>query len=240
MAILMVLRCSTGQHVASMELREEGDRVAAEARALGQYYNWALCGVEANGVGKAVLLELKRLKYPKVYTRWIYDTKVKTQTKKLGWYTTAANKESMLGAMWRLLREGHVTSTEVRFIKEMGEYRRYSDAHGRVIRLGGQPHDDWVMAMAIGVQMLQHLGADYIDRLDDPEELPALTPGRIDYGHGFDGWFKLGSKTTTEQQWKSNTIPKRVRTTSVGNDGAFMRPSELSGSTPRRLTRTGR
>lgn len=235
-SVLNVIRAKTGQHVATMKLQVEGDKVAAGAYALGKFYNWAFLGVEANGVGKAVLLELKRTRYPRLYTRWIYDKKQKTRTEKLGWYTSVANKEPMLLGMWRVFRDALVRSYDTDYIRQMGEYRRFVDKEGRTTRLGGQPHDDHVMSMAICVQLLQHLGVEYVERIEAEEE-PILEPGVVDYGPKKGPNFGAWAKLVKENAWAPTTPrPVRSRTATPASSAA----SGSMASTPRRPTRTGR
>lgn len=234
--VLTVIRAATGEHVATMELHLDGDKAAGVAYQLGKYYNWALLGVEANGVGLATLFELKRLKYPKLYYRWIYDRKTKEQTAKLGWQTQH-NKEAMLSAMWRVLRDGLVRTKGAPFVKQMGEFRRYTDGSGKVIRLGGQPHDDHVMSFAIAVQLLQHLGVEFIDKIAE-EEPPILEPGVVDYGAKakFSEWAKLAER---EKQWKKTTTPRRVGMQGAGLVTGISSSLSASSSQPRRVSRTG-
>lgn len=234
---LKVIRASTGQHVASQTVREEGDLIAKEGHALGKFYNWAFLGVEANGVGKAVLLELKRLRYPRLYLRYEYDRKLKLKTTKLGWYTGANNKEPMLLAMWRVFRDGLVTSCDADFIKQMGEYRRFTDKDGKTTRLGGQPHDDHVMCMGIAIQLIQHLGVDFVDKIEQEDD-PILAPGVVDMGptKDTDRWFHLAERNK-EKAWQSATIPRRVTTRTAFHASSGRSPG-LAIAVPR-STRTG-
>ena len=235
-SILTVIRAATGEHVASMELHLDGDKAATQAYNLGKFYNWALLGVECNGVGLAVLFELKRLKYPKLYYRWVYDRKTKQQTAKLGWLTQY-NKEAMMISMWRVLRDGLVRTHDAAFIKEMGEFRRYTDRDGKVIRLGGQPRDDRVMSFAIAIQLLQHLGVEYVERADE-EEPPILEPGVVDYGpkNQFGAWALMASK---EKQWAKTTTPRRVPMRGATLVTGVSSDPFVQSTTPRRVSRTG-
>lgn len=236
-SILTVIRAATGEHVATMELHLDGDKAAGKAYALGKFYNWAMLGVEANGVGLAVLFELKRLKYPRLYYRWIYDRKTKQQTPKLGWLTQY-NKEAMMSAMWRVLRDGLVKTKDAAFVKEMGEFRRYTDREGKVIRLGGQPHDDRVMSFAIAMQLLQHLGNEAVERASE-EEPPILEPGVVDYGpkEQFSAWARLAKK---EKQWAKTTTPRRVPMRGATLVSGVSSDPSVRSTAPRRLTRTGK
>lgn len=240
-SVAHVIRVATGEHVATLRTHREVDHYAEALAALGQFYNWAILGVEANNHGKATLLVLKQIRYPKLYYRWLYDRRKKTRTEQLGWFTTEQSKATMITTLWRAMRNGACTTQDEHLKGEMLTYRRFMSKDGKMVRMGGQPHDDHVMAHALAVMMLQHAGVDYLPE----EEQEPIDPNEIAFetANTWAEWARQADQHAYRMQqvrkktlWPTTAIPARIPSASRAS-------SSLSGSAasmPRRPSRTGR
>lgn len=236
-SVAHVIRVATGEHVATLRTHRQVDEYGEALRELGKFYNWALLGVESNNHGKACLLILKQLKYPKMYYRWIYDRKRQHRTEQLGWNTTEQSKATMISTLWRAMRNNYVVTWDEKLRGEMLTYRRFMSKDGKMQRMGGQPHDDHVMAHAIAVMMLQHAGVDYIPE----EEQEPIDPTEVAFEmpNTWSEWARLADKQQNmerKSQWRMTAVPARIPSASRASSSL----SGSAGSMPRRPTRTGR
>ena len=131
---------------------------------LGLFYNTALMIPEVNNHGFATVLALVRASYPHMYFRkegW--DQHSQDTTQRYGWRTVLQTKAVAIDDLIRHLRERSVTVVDPDTLGELRTYAR--DEKGR---MGGQPFDDQVMALAIAAQGLQYMwSSDYV-----PNEAP--------------------------------------------------------------------
>lgn len=157
-----VISLSTFRTVAAYHGHIDTDDFAEVLAALGYRYNTALIGVEANNHGQSTNNHLARVNYPRIYYRRTLDTRTKNLRETRGWLTTAASKPLMIDELARALKQGMVIEDEYA-IAELKLYKR--DEKGR---MGGSPWDDRVMALAVGVQMLEHVRApEHVEDNDD-------------------------------------------------------------------------
>jgi len=129
--------------------------VAEEAYRLGRWYNNALAAPEiSGGWGLAVEQVLKRYRYPRVYTRRVFDRLNQKYTDKTGWDTTIRTRSVILEALETALREREFRLYSLRAINEMGTFV-WNDKE----RAEAQPgtNDDLVLALAIGVYVASSL-----------------------------------------------------------------------------------
>lgn len=110
----------------------------------GRKYNNALLGVEANGIGSAVIANLKNMGYPKLYKR---------DTDKLGWYTSGANRTPMLEAYRIAIDRNQITIYSSEAINEHRTFVRKAD--GSWEHMDKRCFDDHVLAGAIALRMCQ-------------------------------------------------------------------------------------
>lgn len=143
------------EQVAEWQGKLDPDLVAVEAYRLGRIYNNALVVPEVTGGwGFSVEQELKRLKYPNLYTRKILDRLSKKWTDRTGWDTTAKTRAHMLDTLERVIREREVGVFSLRLVSELGTFVR--DDRGRPAAQPGC-NDDLVMSFAIAVAVASEL-----------------------------------------------------------------------------------
>lgn len=120
---------------------------------LGYYYNTALVGVEANNHGNTTCMYLRDNRYPNIYYRKVYDQRFNSETKSIGWLTTAKSKPLAIDTLRDALRDG-LSLPDTPTIEELRTYKK--DENGR---MSGSPFDDHVMALAIANMMIGHVHA---------------------------------------------------------------------------------
>jgi len=143
------------EQVAELQVKAETGLVAEEAYRLGRSYNDALASPEiSGGWGLAVEQVLKRFRYPRIYTRRIYDRISQKYTDKTGWDTTTRTRMVILEALETALRERELKLYSLRAINEMGTFV-WNDKE----KAEAQPgcNDDLVLALAIGVYVASSL-----------------------------------------------------------------------------------
>lgn len=124
--------------------------------ALGQLYGWAWLAVEDNNTGLAVLMELKRLGYPRLYQR--RDLEGDGDEKpRLGWRTDRRTRTVILSALRSAMKTRAFRPRSAAFYRECSTFCRQNDGG---YRANAGAHDDRVMASAIGVFLNQQLPLD--------------------------------------------------------------------------------
>ena len=119
---------------------------------IGWRYNTALVAVENNNHGLTTLKAMQRYGYKNLYRTRRLAQRAPEPTEILGWRTTAASKPLAIDELSAAIRDGEIGIFCERTIAELKSFVR--DANGR---MHGSPHDDYVMALAIGWQMLKHV-----------------------------------------------------------------------------------
>lgn len=137
---------------------------------LGQWYNNALIGVEANNHGLTTATALRDTGYNRIYYRHKYDERFGAVEKKIGWYTSAKSKPVLIDELRQACRDGFVCGDHTT-IEEMRTYARTPNG-----RMSGSPFDDHVMSFAIAVKMLDHV---YAEEFTPSRPLPEMSMGRI-------------------------------------------------------------
>ncbi|CAL9954614.1 hypothetical protein VPHD85_0001 [Vibrio phage D85] len=149
---LDVLCKKTGKQVAhwfgSLSPKRFGDLIAH----VGRMYNYAYLGIERNNMGHSTLDRLRDI-YPLsyIYSEQYIDREIDDEdTARIGWHTTAASKEMLIGDM-AITFEGH--NTGIRWAGTMAEMHIFvRNERGSA---GAQPggHDDQVMSYLIAQMM---------------------------------------------------------------------------------------
>ena len=135
-AALQVIDRANGAQCAELQARWTPRQLAEQAATLAREYNGALLVVERNNHGAAMLAYLEREPGLEVY---------RGGDGALGWLTTSASRDAMLGALQVLLsNEAHL----LRSRRLLEECRSFVDKEGRMEAAAGA-HDDLVLAMAI-------------------------------------------------------------------------------------------
>lgn len=112
---------------------------------LGQYYNNALLGIEAN-FSTYPIREAERLGYTKQYVREEEDTYTGKVAKRLGFKTTSISRPRILAALQTIVLEHSELLYDKQTIEEMLVFVR--NEKGRPEAKEGE-HDDLVMGLAI-------------------------------------------------------------------------------------------
>ncbi len=106
----------------------------------GYFTGTSLLVIETNGVGTAVLKEVRRLRYPAIYARRVKPTsKLDKPTKEYGWFTTDTLKAVAYGETERQFREGWLEVRDYATLLEMADVRNLS---GAKIGASEPKHDD--------------------------------------------------------------------------------------------------
>ena len=123
--------------------------------ALGQMYHWAWIGVEDNGPGLAVLMQLVNLGYPRIFKRT--DPTDPEQKPRLGWRTDPRTRPLMLGSLRSMMKTRVWVPASEQFIKQCTTFCRQGDGG---YRANSGAHDDDVMAAAIAAYLHSKLPVD--------------------------------------------------------------------------------
>lgn len=146
---LQVISVENFEQVARFQGKLDPDQLAVEAYRLGRIYNDALIVPEVTGGwGFSVEQELKRLRYPRLYTKKILDRLTKRWTDKTGWDTTVKTRAHMLDTLERVIREKELGLYDLVTVNELGTFVR--DDSGKPQAQPGC-NDDLVIALAIAV-----------------------------------------------------------------------------------------
>jgi hypothetical protein len=119
---------------------------------LGWWYNTALVGIENNNHGLTTLKAAQKHGYKNLYKQRRLAHVRPEQTDILGWRTTASTKPLAIDELAGALRDGSLEVYCARTIAELRTYVRKENG-----KMGGSPHDDRVMSLAIANQMLKYV-----------------------------------------------------------------------------------
>jgi len=152
---IQVLDVETFEQVAEWQGKLETGLVAEEAYRLGRIYNDAYIVPEVTGGwGLAVEQVLKKLRYPRLYTKRTFDRLAAKWTDKTGFDTTIRMRAVVLEALETALRERELGIYSLRTLGEMGTFV-YSEREKPEAQPGA--NDDLVLALAIGVKVAADL-----------------------------------------------------------------------------------
>ena len=121
-------------------------------RALGYYYNHALIGVESNNHGLTTIKGLQRVGYRNIYRQRKMNSRNPQISDTMGWRTTAVSKPLAIDELNAAVRDESILIYDKNTIAELRTFVR--EANGK---MHGSPHDDRVMSLAIGNQMLKYV-----------------------------------------------------------------------------------
>ncbi len=166
----VVINARSQAVVAVFRLRCTPEDYAEAIFMLGEWYNWALLGPERNTHGLTVVRLLSwDLDYPNLYFQVREDAR-QTVTKNPGWQTTQNSKLTMVNDLGGALRRGGLKVYCEEILSELFAFSRKVTAGGNET-MGGKPHDDLVIALAIAVQLLRQVS------IYDPVSKPAPPSG---------------------------------------------------------------
>lgn len=154
-AAAAVLDVHSGLLVATFHGTYEPDPFGEELFQLGNYYNKALMGVEANNHGHTTIATLRRLGYPKIFRRRTFGQVSERYAPQFGWLTNKQTKPKMIDDLGAAIRDGTIDVRDEYTLAELRTYiREYTSGGG--VKMHGSPHDDRVMALALAVQMIPY------------------------------------------------------------------------------------
>jgi phage terminase large subunit len=143
--VAQVLDNITGEQVAVLRHQYDEDTYAEQVYCLGNYYNEALVGIEAN-FSTFPIKKLEMLGYRNQYVRELPDTYTGAIRKAFGFRTNAATRPVIVGELVEAMREGISLMNDRTTLEEMLTFVR-----NEKLRAEAEPgaHDDCVMALAI-------------------------------------------------------------------------------------------
>ena len=125
---------------------------------LGRYYNNAFLCVESNSMGIATLQRLEQMGYVNLYKQTKIANVSNEEGLRLGFRTTLSTKPAIIGNLKKLVEDEGIYIPSNIIIQEMKDY--ISTDTGKTEAAPGC-HDDTVMALAMGVEVLR----THMDRL---------------------------------------------------------------------------
>jgi len=149
--------------------------IAGWIEKLARMYNYPLLAVEVNGIGGAVNQTLQELDYPNLYFR---DDK----REKSGWYTGkegGSSRSMMLQDLANAIAYGILTIRYPDAIKQCIAFHKVEGRDGKVEIKSIEKHDDLVLSLAIGYQVIKKAEPDYTD-----ENTPELEFGEEKISRG--------------------------------------------------------
>lgn len=185
---IQVIDVEEFEQVAEYQAKVDPDLLAVEAYRVGRVYNDALVAPEiTGGWGFTIASELKRLKYPRLYTRRIRDRLSDKWTDVLGWDTTTKTRAVMLDTLERVIREREFGLHSARTLAEMVTFVRGGEGENgkqRSTNRYGNPaarsgcNDDLVITLAMGVTIATQL----------PRQLRRVKPTEYKPAFAATGW----------------------------------------------------
>lgn len=148
-----VIDVSSGAVVAHWHGHVDADLFGEEVlNALGWWYNHCLIGVESNNHGLTTLKGLQRVGYKNMFRQRRLGQRVPTISETLGWRTTSVSKPLAIDELNAAIRDGAMMLMCKATLAELRTFVREQNG-----KMHGSPHDDRVMSLAIGNQMLKYV-----------------------------------------------------------------------------------
>jgi hypothetical protein len=146
-SVLQVIDNINGRQVAVFrKQRIDPDKFAEAAYCLGQYYNWALIGIETNFT-PYVHKQLEKMQYPYVFVRQIEDNFSKAVTSAFGFRMTSLTRPVIIDELKRIVRDHTSVFNDYLTLNEMLTFVM-NERGSKEEALPGK-HDDLVIALAI-------------------------------------------------------------------------------------------
>lgn len=159
---VQVLDVRTGEQVAVWHGHIPPDELAQEVHMMGLWYRDALCCVESNNHGLTTITQLRQLGYPNLFRARSLNKVTNKISQEFGWKTTRTSKPLMIDDLGMALKGDELVIRDEFTLAELRTYVR----DGR--SMGGSPHDDRVMALALANEMRQYAFLpEYAPKVDD-------------------------------------------------------------------------
>lgn len=143
--VAQVLDNRSGVQVCTLRRQFDEDVFTRQLYCLGMYYNTALLAPETN-FSTYPVMELERLRYPKMYVRETVDTYTHKPKQSFGFLTTAKTRPIIISELIKAVREDIDIVSDEDTLDEMLTFVR-GENWKPVAEEGA--HDDCVMALAI-------------------------------------------------------------------------------------------
>ena len=146
-----VLDVRGGEQVAVWHGHIPPDTLANEVYNLTLWYNDALTCVESNNHGLTTITQLRHLGHPNLFRKRMLNRSAAKVSQEFGWKTTRTSKPLLIDDLGMALRSGELTIHDRYTLAELRTYVRNERGS-----MGGSPHDDRVMALALSNEMRQY------------------------------------------------------------------------------------
>ena len=162
-----VIKVSSGEVVATWHGHISAELFALELYRLGTWYNSALIFPEVNNHGLTTVTELRRLGYQHVWRRRQVNSMTNKMGVEYGWKTTRVTKPLLIDDLSKFLRD-HKDELPVKCTHTVGELLTFVRNERGL--MGGSPHDDRVISLALAVQALGYAHQpEYQDKVEYAE-----------------------------------------------------------------------
>ena len=148
---VQVLDVRSGEQCAVWHGHIPPDEFANEILMLGLWYRDALCCVESNNHGLTTITQLRHLGYPNLFRKRTLNQATTKVSQEFGWKTTRTTKPLLIDDLGMALRNEELQIFDRYTMAELRTYVRSSRGS-----MGGSPHDDRVMALALANEMRQY------------------------------------------------------------------------------------
>ena len=148
---VQVLDVRSGEQCATWHGHITPDEFAYEINMLGLWYRDALCCGESINHGLTTIVQLRHLGYPNLFRKRSLNQATTKVSQEVGWKTTRTTKPLLIDDLGIALRNGELQLFDRYTLAELRTYVRSSRGS-----MGGSPHDDRVMALALANEMRQY------------------------------------------------------------------------------------
>ena len=146
-----VLDVRAGEQVAVWHGHIPPDTLAHEVYMLALWYNDALTCVESNNHGLTTITQLRHMGHPNLFRKRLLNRATTKVSQEFGGKTTRTTKPLLIDDLGMALRAGEMRVHDRYTLAELRTYVRSERGS-----MGGSPHDDRVMALALANEMRQY------------------------------------------------------------------------------------
>jgi hypothetical protein len=160
-----VMNMLTGEVVATFRGKLDPHEYAHQLRWAGQTYNVAMLGPEKASEGRATVLKLQELMYPRIFYHQRVDEWSGGIKHVWGWITSGRSRPTMLSQLGSALREGSVQCPCERTFRDLLALRRVNSQ--RIAEAASGANDDMVFSLAIvNSSEFRALSSHFVDLSD--------------------------------------------------------------------------
>ena len=160
---IQMLDVRTGEQVACWHGHIPPDMLAYEVYRMALWYNDALTCVESINHGLTTIVQLRHLGHPNLFRKRTLNRATTKVSMEFGWKTTRTSKPLLIDDLGMALRSGELTIHDRYTLAELRTYTRNERGS-----MGGSPHDDRVMALALSNEMRQYaFMPEFAPKVDD-------------------------------------------------------------------------